>query len=107
MCGPLGWLLSAGSCCAALAWFGPAERGTPRGGAGGAGGPGCAGVRVLEMKTGCQRCDAGLDPEGLAFICSFECTFCGDCARELGAVCPNCAGELRERPRRGPQPGAR
>jgi hypothetical protein len=32
-------------------------------------------------------------------ICSFECTFCSACAREvLQGECPNCGGELVRRP---------
>jgi hypothetical protein len=32
-------------------------------------------------------------------ICSFECTFCADCAeRALKGKCPNCGGELARRP---------
>jgi hypothetical protein len=34
-------------------------------------------------------------------ICSFECTFCSDCAsQKLAGHCPNCGGELLRRPRR-------
>jgi hypothetical protein len=36
-------------------------------------------------------------------ICSFECTFCSVCAREvLNGKCPNCGGELVRRPIRPP-----
>ncbi len=32
-------------------------------------------------------------------ICSFECTFCGDCVEHvLGNVCPNCGGGFCPRP---------
>jgi hypothetical protein len=32
-------------------------------------------------------------------ICSFECTFCADCAAEIfGGACPNCGGEFVRRP---------
>jgi hypothetical protein len=37
---------------------------------------------------------------GGAFICSFECTFCAECADELDETCPNCGGELLDRPTR-------
>ena len=37
---------------------------------------------------------------GPAAICSFECTFCVECAEAMEHVCPNCAGELVPRPRR-------
>ena len=35
-----------------------------------------------------------------ALICTFECTFCTDCAanRLPGGRCPNCGGELVRRP---------
>jgi uncharacterized protein len=54
----------------------------------------------LEMRTTCERCGAVLAPDGPATICSYECTFCTDCAEALHHVCPNCAGELVPRPRR-------
>jgi hypothetical protein len=54
---------------------------------------------ALELKPECERCRAALAPDGDAFICTFECTFCPDCTAELGAVCPNCGGELVRRPR--------
>jgi hypothetical protein len=54
----------------------------------------------LEMRGQCERCSAPLEADGVAFICSYECTFCGDCAEVLGGKCPNCAGELMLRPRR-------
>ena len=38
--------------------------------------------------------------DGAAFICSYECTFCGDCSADMDHVCPNCGGELVRRPRR-------
>jgi len=57
---------------------------------------------MLEMRPGCERCDGDLpgDSED-AFICSFECTFCRECATNvLQQTCPNCAGRLLQRPRR-------
>ncbi|MGY8850822.1 MAG: DUF1272 domain-containing protein [Pseudomonadales bacterium] len=36
-----------------------------------------------------------------AVICSFECTFCVDCNRDdLKGICPNCGGDLQQRPAR-------
>ncbi|MBV9693586.1 MAG: DUF1272 domain-containing protein, partial [Alphaproteobacteria bacterium] len=35
-----------------------------------------------------------------ARICSFECTFCAACTDAMAGVCPNCGGELVQRPRR-------
>jgi hypothetical protein len=55
---------------------------------------------VLEMREQCERCAAPLPPDGPARICSYECTFCPDCAAALAARCPNCGGELVPRPRR-------
>jgi hypothetical protein len=52
------------------------------------------------MKNNCERCQAGLEADGGAFICSYECTFCEACADEMAWVCPNCGGELVPRPRR-------
>ncbi len=56
----------------------------------------------LEMRPECERCGGRLEA-GSAFICSYECTFCGGCAREMDHVCPNCGGELVRRPRRRPE----
>jgi hypothetical protein len=54
---------------------------------------------TLEMRAACERCGQALDAAGEAYICTFECTFCGDCAAAMDAVCPNCGGELVRRPR--------
>jgi hypothetical protein len=55
---------------------------------------------VLEMRDECERCRISLAEDGLASICSYECTFCPSCSDELGGACPNCSGELVRRPRR-------
>lgn len=55
---------------------------------------------ALEMKGGCERCEAALGWQAEAHICSYECTFCGDCSAAMNAICPNCGGELLRRPRR-------
>ena len=59
---------------------------------------------MLEMRPDCERCgaDTPADAPG-AFICSFECTFCADCADALDDLCPNCGGELMDRPTRSRQ----
>jgi uncharacterized protein len=54
---------------------------------------------ALEMRADCERCGQALDAAGEAYICTFECTFCGDCTAAMDAVCPNCGGELARRPR--------
>jgi uncharacterized protein len=58
---------------------------------------------ALEMRTECERCRAALDAAGEALICSYECTFCADCAAVLEQTCPNCGGDLVARPRRAPR----
>lgn len=55
---------------------------------------------MLKLKPNCECCDADLPPESQrARMCSFECTFCKDCAEtHFHDVCPNCGGELLRRP---------
>ena len=55
---------------------------------------------MLQLRPNCERCDVELMPHSTqAMICSFECTFCADCAStHLFGVCPNCGGELLRRP---------
>ncbi|MCB2113736.1 MAG: DUF1272 domain-containing protein [Parvularculaceae bacterium] len=54
---------------------------------------------MLELRPNCECCDRDLPPQAPARICSFECTFCPDCAdRRFNSVCPNCGGNLVERP---------
>lgn len=57
---------------------------------------------MLELRPGCECCDRDLPPDSVdARICTYECTFCRDCAESrLGGTCPNCGGELVQRPRR-------
>ncbi|MXP29578.1 DUF1272 domain-containing protein [Porphyrobacter algicida] len=56
---------------------------------------------MLEMRPDCERCGVDLPAEAPgAFICSFECTFCAQCSEALDDLCPNCAGELVDRPTR-------
>ena len=56
---------------------------------------------MLEMRPDCERCGADLPAQSPgAFICSFECTFCAECADILDDQCPNCGGELMDRPTR-------
>ena len=56
---------------------------------------------ALEMRPDCERCGTDLpaDAPG-AFICSFECTYCVECTDALDDLCPNCGGELVDRPTR-------
>ena len=55
---------------------------------------------MLELRPCCECCGRDLPPDsGAARICSFECTFCRDCAEGvLAHRCPNCGGELLRRP---------
>ena len=54
---------------------------------------------MLEMRPDCERCGTDLPAQAHgAFICSFECTFCADCADALDERCANCGGELMDRP---------
>lgn len=55
---------------------------------------------ALEMRARCERCGAALAPDGAAFICTYECTFCPACTQAMAGTCPNCGGELVARPRR-------
>lgn len=54
----------------------------------------------LEMRATCERCEEPVYANGLAYICSHECTYCGACTRVLAHTCPNCGGELVRRPTR-------
>jgi uncharacterized protein len=54
---------------------------------------------MLALRPSCECCDRDLPPASRdAMICTFECTFCADCAGNLAGICPNCAGELVRRP---------
>ncbi|HWV15751.1 MAG TPA: DUF1272 domain-containing protein [Cellvibrio sp.] len=55
---------------------------------------------MLELRPSCECCDRDLPPDSdLALICTFECTFCAECAeKRLGFICPNCRGNLVSRP---------
>lgn len=56
---------------------------------------------MLDMRPDCEKCGCDLPAEAPgAFICSFECTFCATCAEDLDDACPNCGGELMDRPTR-------
>ena len=57
----------------------------------------------LEMSTECEHCGGTPAHDGPACICSCECAFCERCATKKGLVCPNCGGQLLERPRRRPE----
>ncbi|WP_417709738.1 DUF1272 domain-containing protein [Roseibium aggregatum] len=55
---------------------------------------------MLDLRPNCECCNKDLPPQSEeAFICTFECTFCADCARNvLKGACPNCGGNFQQRP---------
>ena len=55
---------------------------------------------MLALRPNCELCDVDLPPAAPnARICSYECTFCPDCAENvLHDVCPNCGGGFVPRP---------
>jgi hypothetical protein len=55
---------------------------------------------MLELRAHCECCGKTLPPDAHeAMICTFECTFCADCAHaRLQGVCPNCGGNFTPRP---------
>lgn len=55
---------------------------------------------MLEIRPTCENCNKLLPYNSVeAMICSFECTFCEQCAKEiLKNVCPNCGGGFVSRP---------
>ena len=55
---------------------------------------------MLKMKSSCEKCSVALDATAVAFICSYECTFCERCTQAMKNACPNCSGELVQRPAR-------
>jgi len=64
---------------------------------------------MLELRPNCECCERDLaNGSPQARICSFECTFCADCADgRFGGRCPNCGGDLVLRPTRPEQALAR
>ena len=55
---------------------------------------------MLEIRPNCEHCGKDLPPNSTeAMICSFECTYCKECALELFEdVCPSCGGNFVPRP---------
>ncbi|MDB5444393.1 MAG: hypothetical protein JWP73_2769 [Phenylobacterium sp.] len=55
---------------------------------------------MLALRPNCECCDRDLPADSAdARICTFECTFCADCAEtRLGGACPNCGGNFSVRP---------
>lgn len=59
---------------------------------------------MLKMKKQCEKCGAKTGLQGIAYICSYECTFCEPCTQGMSHVCPNCQGNLVLRPTRTRNP---
>lgn len=55
---------------------------------------------MLEIRPNCEHCNKALPNTSTdAMICSFECTYCKECALEIFEnVCPSCSGNFIERP---------
>jgi len=55
---------------------------------------------MLELRPNCELCDRDLPPHSSdAMICSYECTYCADCVKDiLQNVCPTCGGGFVPRP---------
>jgi len=55
---------------------------------------------MLEIRPNCEHCNKDLPTTSReAMICSFECTYCKECAFEIFEnVCPSCTGNFVERP---------
>jgi uncharacterized protein len=57
------------------------------------------GSLLRKMTTGkdrCEKCAADLRSAADGCSCSFQCTFCDNCAGGFGFVCPNCGGPLEK-----------
>jgi len=55
---------------------------------------------MLQLRPNCECCNVDLAPDSdVAMICTFECTFCRPCVEnKLHGTCPNCGGNLVQRP---------
>ena len=55
---------------------------------------------MLEIRPNCEHCGKDLPNTSIeAMICSFECTYCKECALEIFEnVCPSCSGNFVFRP---------
>ncbi|SRR6266851_6936975 len=52
---------------------------------------------MTSVKDKCEKCGKPVPREADALCCSFQCTFCPDCAAEYNHVCPNCSSQLTVR----------
>ena len=54
---------------------------------------------MLQLRPNCESCDCDLGTASVAYICTFECTFCEICTVNIHQyLCPNCQGNLEKRP---------
>ena len=54
---------------------------------------------MMALRPNCECCDRDLPPSAPAMICTFECTFCPECAEgHFAGRCPNCGGNFTLRP---------
>lgn len=55
---------------------------------------------MMELRPNCECCDRDLSLDATdVMICTYECTFCADCAETVFAgACPNCGGNFSARP---------
>ncbi len=55
---------------------------------------------MLKIIPNCEHCNKDLpNISNEAMICSFECTYCMDCALDIFKnVCPSCGGNFEKRP---------
>ncbi|MFI4927740.1 MAG: DUF1272 domain-containing protein, partial [Burkholderiales bacterium] len=57
---------------------------------------------MLQLRPNCECCNRDLPADSTdAMICTYECTFCRDCAPHvLQGRCHTCGGVILQRPRR-------
>lgn len=55
---------------------------------------------MLDIRPNCEHCNKELPNTSTdAMICSFECTYCKECALDIFEnVCPSCSGNFVGRP---------
>jgi uncharacterized protein len=52
---------------------------------------------MTSVKDKCEKCGKEVPLGKDALCCSFQCTFCPDCATGFNHICPNCSGQLSPR----------
>ncbi|WP_339726144.1 DUF1272 domain-containing protein [uncultured Paraglaciecola sp.] len=56
-------------------------------------------TKMLQLRPNCETCHCDLATDSAAYICTFECTYCANCATNTHKLqCPNCQGNLEKRP---------